>query len=173
MKTWRSILLMLLCAIGTHAAEPDVTLSLTFPDRPITLGEPIELILDVTYPTNGLLRVPSLDRKKEIVQLQLIPEQPHRKGALYEQRFIYRCTSFRRGSHPINGAPLQLQVGEELHQIAFPSGLLEVRSSLAENSEGRIEPMREPFHQNPILPRWAWLVLGTLLIAFLVGRWSP
>ena len=171
MKSWHSILLILLCAIGAHATV-DIPLNLTLPDKPITLGEPVNLILDVTYPTNGLLTVPSLDRKKEIVQLQLITEEPRRKGAQYEQRFIYRCTSFRLGSHPINGAPLQLQVGEELHQIAFPSGLLEVRSSLAENSEDRIEPMREPVHQNPILPRWAWLVIGTLLIAFLVGRWS-
>lgn len=164
-----SILFMLLLPICAQAEAPDVQLTLTLPEKAITIGEPVEVILTATYPTNGILTVPSLERKKELVQLQLTPELPRQKSAFYEQRFIYRCTSFRLGSHLIDGKPLQLQLGEEVYQMTFPTGLLEVCSSLAEHSDDQSAPIREPFRHTPMLPRGVWLIIIALLFAVLIG----
>lgn len=165
----------MLLAIGCKPAEPtlypqeQLTVNWEFPAKAIRVGDPVELVVTAYFPTNGLLELPEVGRKKEIVLLSQSGKNSPRKDGLTQIETRFSITSFRLGEHQISTNNILCRVGEQTLSTPFPKVVLRVETVLNETANSELADIK-PMHRLPgRIPRWIWVLLGTAAIAFLIG----
>lgn len=135
----------------------------------IQIGDPIELTITAYFPTNGVLSIPELGRKKDIIVLNQEQEKIERTDGLIQVNTQVSITSFRLGNHALTTAPITCQLGETTLSVPFPETTIQVTSSLTAEDENKMADI-QPVHQLPgHIPNWLWIALGTALLAFIIG----
>lgn len=176
MKPYFLILFLLIsgCQPATETVYPpdQLTLESTCTHTNLTLGEPIELTITTTYPQGGLIQLPELGRKKEIIQLQRHWEPTERADALEQTHHRYRLTSFELGTHQISTNAIQFTYQGETHAHPFPPITINVISSLPPDATTKLAPLRPPHPIPTRLPRWLIIVIAAGIIAYIMGRLS-
>lgn len=149
--------------------QDKLTVEYTIDRDSMMIGDPVELMVTAFYPTNGTLKLPEIGREKDVVLLKRDWADIPREDGLKQSESRYSLTSFRLGEHPISTNLIVCAVGDELFSEAFPNVVLNVRSSLTDESGTQLADIK-PVHKLPgRIPRWVWIIPGAALIAFLIG----
>ena len=135
----------------------------------IMVGDPVELTVTATYPTNGTLHLPEIGREKEVVLLKRDWTDVPREDGLVQSESRYAITSFRLGEHVVSTGTINCVVGEETFSTNFPAVTLDVKSSLPEDASSALADIRGVHKLPGRIPVWLWIIPAAALIAFLVG----
>ncbi len=151
-----------------HILIDQLTVEYTLDRETIHVGDPVELLLTTYSPTNGTLELPELGREKDIVLLNRSWTRELRADGLKKTETLFTLTSFRLGKHMISTQLISYQIGDKTFSTPFPSIVLNVESALT-NSPSELADIK-PIHPLPgRIPSWVWVVLGTAVVAFLIG----
>ncbi|MCK4565033.1 MAG: hypothetical protein KAU94_10220 [Verrucomicrobia bacterium] len=138
----------------------------------IRVGDPVELVVTAYFPTNGILELPEIGRRKDIVLLNRDWENTPREDGLIQSETRFSLTSFRLGEHIVSTNTISCRIGDHTFTTNFPEIVLHVESTLTGSASTEIADIK-PMHKLPgRIPRWIWIVLGTAATAFLVGMVS-
>ncbi len=168
--------LFLLLALGGCRQEQQdcypidrLTVEHTFSHQAMLVGDPVELVVTATYPTNGLLELPELGRKKEVVLIECRRTQVERSDALAQTAVRCRFTSFKPGLHIITTNAIICTLGETRMSSPFPDVKLNVKSSLSPDASGDIADIQPPRPLPARIPGWVQAVCGAAISAYLIG----
>ncbi|MDF7798441.1 hypothetical protein P4C99_03155 [Pontiellaceae bacterium B1224] len=135
----------------------------------IMIGDPVELIVTALFPTNGTLNLPEIGNEKDVVLLSRDWTDVLREDGLTQSESRYSITSFRLGEHLVSTGMISCAVGEQLFTTNFPAVTLQVSSSLNEESSSEIADIKGIQKLPGRIPKWIWIVLGSAVVAFLIG----
>jgi len=149
--------------------QDQLTVEYSMDRETLHVGDPIELIITAYYPTNGILELPEIGRKKDIILLNRNWSNEPREDGLTRSETRFSITSFRLGKHIVSTNTISCRIGEHTFTTNFPKIVLTVESALADDATAELADIK-PMHKLPgRMPRWIWVVLGTAATAFLVG----
>jgi len=178
MKCVRSILIFLLLPLflaGCKKEAPKVipldqfTMEWSCSTNSIYIGEPVELKITTYAPSNSVISMPEIARGKEVVLLNRKWDSIPRTDGLVQTETQYTLTSFRLGDHTLSTNLIGCAWGDRNFSTNFPPIVLHVKTSLTNSSDTTISDIK-PVQKLPSrIPRWLWVVLGSVLVAFLVG----
>lgn len=146
-----------------------LTVEYTIDRDTIHVGDPVELIVTAHYPTNGVLKLPEIGRGKEIVLLERNSNTEPRADGLSRSETRYSITSFHLGEYMVSTNMISCRIGEQLYTTNFPAVTLHVQTALSENDTSRIEDIKPVQDLPGRIPRWLWVVVGSAILAFVVG----
>jgi hypothetical protein len=166
-------LTLLLCACTPEKTEDypqhELTIEYSFPTNNLLIGDQVELLITAHYPTNGLLTVPELGFKKDVVQLSRQWNTERTEQGLNRTDIRYNLTSFRIGEHPISTSNIVCTLEASELIKPFPSLTMKVVSALENEEDTQVSDIKETAKLPHRIPRWVWLIPATALLAFLVG----
>ena len=169
---WIFLLLFLVgCGAEKTKVVPEdrLTVEYSIDRETIHVGDPVELVVTAYYPTNGILELPELGRKKDVVVLGRDWENVPREDGLAQSETRYRLTSFRLGEHVVSTNLITCRIGETTYTTNFPTIALTVQSSLEADASREIADIKAVHKLPGRVPTWLWVAAGTALVAFLVG----
>ena len=174
----RTHILIPLTAIVLTACKPEepktypqdqLTVEYSVDRETILIGDPIELVVTAYFPTNGTLSLPEVGREKDVVLLSRDWTDVPREDGLTQSESRYSITSFRLGEHLVATGMISCALGEHLFSTNFPSVTLQVGTSLDTDASTEIADIKG-IHKLPgRIPEWIWVVLGSAIVAFLIG----
>lgn len=162
------------CKPGTGKAdetfEPgELTLHIQAPLESILIGDPCEVTLSAICPTNGRVDFPEVGREKDIVVLERSwHEEPLGEGHK-KTELAMTITSFRPGDHVLCPEPVLYHHDGITETNLFPGSMLSVTSSLPADASKEIADIKPVRPLPSRIPRWTWIVLGSAVLAYLVG----
>ena len=121
------------------------------------------------FPTNGTLILPEIGREKEVVLLSRDWTDIPREDGLTQSESRYSITSFRLGEHLVSTGMISCAVGEQLFSTHFPAVNLLVETSLEPEASSTIADIKGLQKLPGRIPEWIWIVLGSALVAFVIG----
>lgn len=169
------ILLSLLFLFGCkpESSEPVPTDRVSFThsvDREtIQIGDPVELTITAWHPTNTVVEMPEIGRKKEVVLLNRDWTSELQPNGMMRSDIRYSLTSFRLGHHLVTTNAITYTWGDALLNTNFPAITLNVESSLPQDASSELADIKGKHKLPGHVPAWLWISLLVALIAFAVG----
>ena len=149
-----------------------LTVEWSFTTNTIHVGDPVDLVVNAYFPTNGVIEFPEIGREKEVVLLNRDWQNIPREDALAQAQVCYSLTSFRLGNHEVSSKKILCHLGNQTFTNDFPKIELKVVSALPDDASTELDDIK-PMQKLPgRIPRWIWIVLGTALAAFGIGMIS-
>ena len=135
----------------------------------ILVGDPVELTITAICPSNGVVELPTIERRKDVVILQRETSREIRDDGLASSAFHFVITSFRLGDHLLSSEPISCTVGDQMMSAAYPDITLHVQSAISADGSAILNDIKAPQKLPGRIPRWVWIVLGAALVSFGVG----
>ena len=125
MKVYFLFLLLLLiygCKPTTDDYYPndELTIESNCTSTNLTVGEIAQLTITATFPTNSVIQIPEIGRKKQIIQTERNWDSIIRTDGLQQSKFYYKITSFELGSHLISTNPILFVFQNKTNSYPFP-----------------------------------------------------
>ena len=177
MKVYFLFLLLLLiygCKPATDDYYPvdELTIESNCTSTNLTVGEIAQLTITATFPTNSVIQMPEIGRKKQIIQTERNWDSIIRADGLQQSKFYYKITSFELGSHLISTNPIFFAFQNKTNSYPFPKIEINVESCLPEDANFELAPIREIRKLKSKFPKWISILILTSIIAYALGRLS-
>ncbi|WP_136083327.1 hypothetical protein [Pontiella desulfatans] len=147
----------------------ELNLDVSLPHESIMIGDQVELSITTICPSNGVVELPEIGHEKDIVVLKRDWESTPLADGNVLTETIYTLTSFRLGEHVLTTNPVVYRMGGKALTNAFPETTIRVVSSLGQISSSEIADIKKVHKLPGRIPPWIWIVLGSAVVAFLVG----
>ena len=168
MKVYFLFLLLLLiygCKPTTDDYYPndELTIESNCTSTNLTVGEIAQLTITATFPTNSVIQIPEIGRKKQIIQTERNWDSIIRADGLQQSKFYYKITSFELGSHLISTNPILFVFQNKTNSYPFPKIEINVESCLPEDANFELAPIREIRKLKSKFPKWITFLFSRAL----------
>jgi hypothetical protein len=172
---WFLLLTILLFAAQRAQADEPVQVTLTAGSQEMTVGDPVQLTLEVTHPSDSQVIIPKLEKtwgEFEVLGQSQAVTTANDDGTETTRQTI-QVTLFNLGD--FETAELPLTIGsstDEVIEEMVPSVALTVKPTLAEDDNALRDI--KPQAGLAVPPMWPWIAGGLLVAALVavIGWWA-
>jgi len=133
------------------------------------VGDSVTLTLSARYPTNSVLRFPTLGNGKNVVVRDRSSDRKER-GGLLESKEVLQLTSFRVGDWPVFTNPVVCIGADGSEKTAtLPQLILHVQSTLNETNATKLSDIKGLVNPPLRIGRIAWVMLLIAGLALISG----